>query len=100
METPPKPRVLVVDDEKAIRRFLKITLVSHGYSIFEASDGAEALERAISSHPDAILLDLGLPDMDGLEIIRDIRRRSRIPIIIISVRDGVEDKLVALDAGA
>ena len=95
-----KPRILVVDDEKAIRRFLKLILVSHGYDVFEASRGVEALRESVDSHPDAIILDLGLPDMDGLEVLKEIRRRSRMPILIVSVRETVEDRLGALDAGA
>lgn len=93
-------RILIVDDEKAIRRFLKATLVAHGYNVFEASDGAEALKHSVSLYPDAIILDLGLPDMDGVEVARQIRKRSQIPIIILSVREGESDKIAALNAGA
>ena len=93
-------RVLIVDDEKTVRRFLKATLHAQGYQIFEAADGKEALEASVSSHPDAVILDLGLPDMDGVEVIRKIRKRSKTPIIILSVRDDESDKIDALDAGA
>ncbi len=93
-------RILIVDDEKAIRRFLKATLVAHGYNVFEASDGAEALKYALNSYPDAIILDLGLPDMDGVKVAQRIRERSHIPIIILSVRENESDKIAALDAGA
>jgi two-component system KDP operon response regulator KdpE len=93
-------RALVVDDEKAIRRFLKATLESHGYIVFEAAEGREALEMAVSCHPDVILLDLGLPDIEGLQVTREIRKRSQTPIIILSVRDQEADKIAALDAGA
>lgn len=93
-------RILIVDDEKTIRRFLKATLVSHGYHVFEAADGAEALKYAIYSYPDVIILDLGLPDMDGIKVVQRIRERSKIPIIILSVRDSESDKIAALDAGA
>ncbi len=93
-------RILIVDDEKAIRRLLKATLVSHGYNVFEASDGAEALKYALNSYPDVILLDLGLPDMDGIKVVQRIRERSKIPIIILSVRESESDKIAALDAGA
>ena len=89
-----------MDDEKTVRRFLKATLHSQGYQIFEATNGNEALEASVSSHPDAIILDLGLPDMDGADVIRKIRKRSKIPIIILSVRDDESDKIEALDAGA
>ena len=93
-------RILIVDDEKTIRRFLKAILLSHGYTVFEASSGLEALEGSISCHPDAIILDLGLPDRDGLEIISDIRKRAKTPIVILSVRDQETEKIKALDAGA
>ncbi len=93
-------RILVVDDEKAIRSFLKASLSAHGYNVFESATGREALEKSISTHPDAIILDLGLPDMDGLEVIKEIRKRSKIPIFILSVREEPTDKVVALDAGA
>lgn len=100
MAGPEKMRILIVDDEKTIRRFLKATLVSHGYAVFEATNGAEALKHAVSSHSDVIILDLGLPDMDGVDITRKIRERSKTPIIILSVREDESDKIVALDAGA
>lgn len=93
-------RILVVDDEKAIRRFLRASLFSHGYNVFESATAREALERSVSSHPDAIILDLGLPDMDGLEVIKGIRKRSKMPVIILSVREEAMDKVAALDAGA
>lgn len=93
-------RVLIVDDEKAIRRFLKTTLSSNGFTISEASCGKEALEMSASFHPDVIVLDLGLPDMDGIEVTRLIRQKTQVPIIILSVREAESDKISALDAGA
>lgn len=93
-------RILVVDDEKAIRRFLKVSLTSCGYDIFESSTGSEALEKSVSSHPDIIILDLGLPDVSGIEVIRRIRERARTPIIILSVKEQVSDKVAALESGA
>ncbi len=93
-------RILIVDDEKTIRRFLKTALVSYGYTVFEAANGLEALENSVSCHPDAIILDLGLPDKDGLEILREIRQRTKTPIVILSVREQETDKIKALDAGA
>lgn len=93
-------RVLVVDDEKAIRSFLYTSLSSYGYTIFEAADGEEALAKALDVHPDLVILDLGLPDMDGVEVIASIRKRTKIPIIILSVRDDPSEKISALDAGA
>jgi len=93
-------RILVVDDEKAIRRFLKASLSSHGYNVFESATGVEALERSVSSHPDIIILDLGLPDIDGIEVIRKIRKRAKTPIIVLSVREDASDKIAALNVGA
>lgn len=93
-------RILIVDDEKSIRRFLKATLAAQGYNICEAVNAKEALEYAVSWHPDAIILDLGLPDMDGVEVTRQIRQRAKTPIIILSVRENEADKISALDAGA
>lgn len=93
-------RVLVVDDEKAIRRFLKATLVSEGFTLFEATNGKEALEALISFHPDVVVLDLGLPDMDGIEVVKSIRTKNQTPIIVLSVREQESDKISALDAGA
>jgi two-component system KDP operon response regulator KdpE len=93
-------RVLVADDEKTIRRFLKATLKSKGMTVIEASDGGQAVDAALNSHPDAVILDLGLPDMDGIEVVKKIRERSAVPIIILSVREDESDKIAALDAGA
>jgi two-component system KDP operon response regulator KdpE len=93
-------RILVVDDEKAIRSFLRASLSSHGYNVLESTTGKEALEKSVSSHPDVLILDLGLPDMDGLEVTKEIRKRAKMPIIILSVREDTMDKVAALDAGA
>lgn len=93
-------RILIVDDEKSIRRFLKVALTQHGYNIIEASNAREALDLAFSAHPDVIILDLGLPDMDGLDVTRKLRENISTPIIILSVRDYEDDKVAALDAGA
>ena len=92
-------RVLVVDDERPIRRFLNASL-SGQYTVLEATTGEEALAVTVSRRPDAILLDLGLPDLDGVEVTRRLREWTQIPIIVISVRDREEDKVAALDAGA
>jgi two-component system KDP operon response regulator KdpE len=92
-------RLLVVDDERPIRRFLNASLGSQ-YTILEAANGSDALAAAVSAHPDAILLDIGLPDLDGIQVTRRIREWSHVPIIIISVRDQEADKVAALDAGA
>lgn len=100
MTTDQSVRILVVDDERAIRKTLRAALASRGYAIFEAATGAEALEKSASSHPDVIILDLGLPDIGGIEVIREIRARAKTPVIILSVRDDIADKVEALDAGA
>jgi two-component system KDP operon response regulator KdpE len=93
-------RVLVVDDERAIRRFLRAALNAQGYIVYESSSGEEALKAVIANRPDMIILDLGLPDLDGVEITRQLREWSSIPIIILSVREQENDKIAALDAGA
>ena len=93
-------RVLVVDDEPAIRRFLRVSLSAHGYAVFEADSGQAALSAVVANRPDLIILDLGLPDLDGTEVTRLLREWTRIPIIILSVRGQEADKIAALDAGA
>jgi len=93
-------KILVVDDEPAIRRFLRTALDTYGYSISEAARGEEALNAVAMGHPDAVILDLGLPDLDGVEVTRRLREWTQIPIIIISVRDQENEKVNALDAGA
>jgi two-component system KDP operon response regulator KdpE len=92
-------RVLVVDDERSIRRFLKVSLGSQ-FVILEAANGEEALKAVATEHPDVVILDLGLPDLDGVEVTRRLREWSQIPIIIVSVREQEKDKIAALDAGA
>lgn len=95
-----KNKILIIEDDPGIQKFLKTALVSDGYAVIEAVEGKLALE-IISSHcPDLILLDLGLPDMDGNEIIKNVRQWTRTPIIIISARNMEEDKAQALDLGA
>jgi two-component system KDP operon response regulator KdpE len=93
-------RVLVVDDEQQILRTLRINLAARGYEVDTAADGAEALHAASARRPDLVLLDLGLPDMDGTEVIRKLRTWSSAPIIVLSTRVGSADKVDALDAGA
>jgi two-component system KDP operon response regulator KdpE len=93
-------RVLVVDDEQPIRRFLRVTLTSQAYTVIEAASGQEALSGAATQKPDIIILDLGLPDIDGVGVTRLLRQWTQIPIIILSVRGSEEDKIAALDAGA
>jgi two-component system KDP operon response regulator KdpE len=93
-------RVLVIDDEKQIRRMLKAALEGYGYDIGEAASGHEGLSQASIFHPDIIILDLGLPDIDGIEAIRKLRDWTQTPIIVLSVREHEDDKIKALDAGA
>jgi len=93
-------RILVVDDEPEIRRFLRASLRAKQYEVLEASNGTQALELMAQHQPDLMILDLGLPDIDGVEVTRRIREWSQIPIIILSVRDREKDKIEALDAGA
>jgi two-component system, OmpR family, KDP operon response regulator KdpE len=91
---------LVIDDEPQIRRLLRVTMESNGYEVVDAVNGNEGIVQAAQCRPDVILLDLGLPDMDGVEVLKRIREWSRVPVIILSVRDRENDKIAALDAGA
>jgi two-component system, OmpR family, KDP operon response regulator KdpE len=93
-------RVLVVDDEPQIRRALEINLRARGYDVDVAPDGERALDLAAHAHPDAVVLDLGLPGIDGVEVIRGLRGWSTVPIVVLSVREAEPDKVAALDAGA
>jgi two-component system KDP operon response regulator KdpE len=94
------PRILIVDDEPAIQRFLKTALASGEFILHQAENGHDALAAAVSVKPDIILLDLGLPDIDGVEVIERLRQWSQVPILVLSVRDRENDKISALDAGA
>jgi two-component system KDP operon response regulator KdpE len=98
--TEPKPLVLVVEDEPQMRKFVRIALESHDYRVIEAEAAAEAIQQATAYTPDAILLDLGLPDMDGLELTSRLREWSGVPILVISAREQEEIKVRALDGGA
>lgn len=91
---------LLIEDEVEIRRFLRTTLPAHGYRLHEATTGADGLAQAKSRNPDIILLDLGLPDMDGVELIRHIRGWAAVPILVLSARDQEQVKVAALDLGA
>jgi len=93
-------RVLVVDDENAIRRYLHTALTAQGFTVYEAANGEEAVNAVLNNRPDIIILDLGLPDFDGIEVTRRLREWSKTPIIILSVREAENDKIAALDAGA
>jgi two-component system KDP operon response regulator KdpE len=94
------PTVLLVEDDLQIRRFLRAALPAHGVRLYEAGTGADGLAQAATRTPDAILLDLGLPDLDGLEFIRRLREWSSAPLIVLSARGLEHDKVAALDAGA
>jgi len=94
------PRILVVDDEAAIRRFLRTGLGGQGYEIVEAETGKAGIEGVAREKPDLLILDLGLPDMDGLEVLQQIRRTSLVPVIVLSVRGDEKGKVAALDLGA
>ncbi|MBW4056930.1 MAG: response regulator [Proteobacteria bacterium] len=100
IETPNRPRLLIIDDEQAIRRFLHTALDGSEFALYDAEDGHTALAAAATLLPDLILLDLGLPDMDGIEVISRLRELSLVPIIVLSVRDREGDKVAALNAGA
>jgi two-component system KDP operon response regulator KdpE len=93
-------RVLVVDDETSIRRYLRAALGAQGLTVYESATGLEAINAVLTHRPDIIILDLGLPDIDGIEVTRRLREWSQIPIIILSVREDEQDKIAALDAGA
>ena len=95
-----KRSILIVDDEVQIRRFLRASLPGADYNLLEAEKGEEAIHLVATNNPDVVLLDLGLPDMDGTEVVRRIREWSRVPVIILSARDEEHDKVGALDAGA
>lgn len=94
------PLLLVVEDDAQMRKFLRASLASHGYRLVEATTGNEGLNQAASYNPDLILLDLGLPDIDGLEVTKRLREWASAPIIVISARGQEDDKINALDAGA
>lgn len=96
----PKTKVLIVDDEHAIRRFLRTSLNAHGYEVHEAATGEDAILLTINLRPDLIILDLGLPGLDGIEVTRRLREWTQTPIVILSVQNQDTDKIEALDAGA
>jgi two-component system KDP operon response regulator KdpE len=98
--TEPSTRVLVVDDEPQIRRALGVNLRARGYQVDVAETGVRALELAARHHPDVVVLDLGLPGIDGVEVIKGLRGWSSVPVIVLSVRESERDKVAALDAGA
>jgi two-component system KDP operon response regulator KdpE len=101
MNTPPlKPNALVIDDELQIRRLLRACLEGNGYRVLEAATGQDGLTQAAQHPPDVVILDLGLPDMDGVSVLKRLREWTRVPVVVLSVRDREEDKIAALDHGA
>jgi two-component system KDP operon response regulator KdpE len=98
--TEPTPLVLVVEDEPQMRKFVRIALEAHDYRVIEAATAAEAIQQAVSYPPDAVVLDLGLPDMDGMDVTRRLREWSTVPILVISARGQEDSKVKALDGGA
>jgi len=93
-------RILIIDDEIQIRRFLRISLTSHGYNVRDVGTGQAGLEEASLFSPEMVILDLGLPDMSGIEVLRKMREWSKVPVIILSVKEQETDKITALDNGA
>jgi len=98
--TETKETILLIEDEPQMRRFLRVTLQAHGYQLIESATGQDGLIQVATRNPDVVLLDLGLPDIDGLEVTKRLREWSRVPLIVISAREQEEDKVRALDAGA
>ena len=96
----PDPVIVLIEDEPQIRRFLRATLTGQGYRLFEAGTAADGLVEVASRQPDVVIIDLGLPDLDGLEVIRRLREWSKVPVIVLSARGQERDKVGALDAGA
>jgi two-component system KDP operon response regulator KdpE len=94
------PTILVIDDEPQIRKFLRISLSSQGYKVVEAADGEAGLSQVALANPALVVLDLGLPDMDGQEVLRELRQWSAVPVLVLSVRAEEGDKVEALDGGA
>jgi two-component system KDP operon response regulator KdpE len=95
-----KPTVLVIDDELQIRRLLRVSLGANGYRVLEAANGQEGISEVAQHRPDAVVLDLGLPDMDGMTVLKRLREWSRVPVVMLSVKDREDDKIEALDNGA
>jgi two-component system KDP operon response regulator KdpE len=98
--SPALPVALIIDDEPQIRRLLRVTLEASGYQVFDAATGQDGIIQAAQRRPDVVLLDLGLPDMDGVEVLKRLREWSRVPVLVLSVRDREHDKIAALDNGA
>src|SRR5262249_2133613 len=93
-------KIVIVDDEEAIRKFLRAALESNGFHVIDAVSGAEAIRQIATHQPDAVLLDLGLPDMDGIEVIQKVREWSSLPVLVLSAKGQEDDKVRALETGA
>jgi two-component system KDP operon response regulator KdpE len=100
MPSPLKSTALVIDDELQMRRLLRVCLEANGYHVLEAATGTEGIAEAAQHPPDVVILDLGLPDMEGVAVLKRLREWSRVPVVVLSVRDREEDKIAALDNGA
>lgn len=100
MSTPVKSTALVIDDELQMRRLLRVCLEANGYRVTEATTGQEGIAEAAQHPPDVVILDLGLPDMEGVAVLKRLREWSQVPVVVLSVRDREEDKIAALDNGA
>jgi len=96
----PEPVIVLIEDDAKIRRFLRTAFVNNGYRLFEASTGTDGLVEAATRQPDVVIVDLGLPDLDGVEVIRQLREWTSVPVIVLSARGQESDKVAALDAGA
>jgi two-component system KDP operon response regulator KdpE len=97
--TEAKPRILVVDDESAIRKMLRLSLVNQGFELAESDSGRGGLDKAAEFHPHLVILDLGLPDISGFEVLKSLRKWTAIPVIILTVTDDESTKVLLLDAG-
>ena len=93
-------QIVVIDDETQIRRFLRVSLEANGYHVHEATKGEEGIVKTAQIRPDLVILDMGLPDMDGLDVLRRLREWTKTPVIVLTVRDSDRDKVIALDSGA
>ncbi|MEI7935590.1 MAG: response regulator [Verrucomicrobiota bacterium] len=100
MPAPLKPLALVIDDELQMRRLLRVCLEANGYRVLEAATGKDGIAEAAQHPPDVVILDLGLPDMEGVSVLKRLREWSQVPVVVLSVRDREEDKIAALDTGA
>jgi two-component system, OmpR family, KDP operon response regulator KdpE len=99
-DEPAEPIIVVIDDEVQLRRLLRVSLEANGYKVYEAADGQQGLTEVATRRPDLVLLDLGLPDMDGMQVLTRLREWSSVPIIVLSVRETEHDKVTALHGGA